>query len=68
MAKTLAQTMQEFPSLPPLEVQSMQACEEAIAAALNKYGCRVVFEQVSRNGLPVGGRFVVEKIREPVKQ
>lgn len=66
MSKNLAQTMQQFPAVPPLEVQSMQACEEAIAAALSKYGCRIVFEQVSRNGLPVGGRFVVEK--EPTKQ
>jgi hypothetical protein len=56
-----AQLMQRFAHMPPLEVQSMQACENIIKEALVKYGCILVFEQILHNGMPVGGGFQVVK-------
>ena len=57
----VAQMMQRFPGVPPLEVQMIQECEKTIKEALTKFGCMLVFEQITHNGMPVGGGFQVHR-------
>lgn len=52
------QLMQQTPTL---EQQAQEACLQEVLAALDKYGCHLVFQEVRQNGQIVNGQFVVLK-------
>jgi hypothetical protein len=48
-------------AMPSLEEQTIDACLSEVKAVLAKYGCELVYQEVTQNGVRVSGSFSVIK-------